>query len=190
MQFIYFGSSTKCRKFSNFYECKIEYNGTLYRSVEHAFQSQKFNESEKFAIGGDFDNYDSLKNYKQIFYTKKITDEELDKKISYWSQRKCVGVVAKLVSGVKHPRFGLSYKKDFIDSEDLMRQLLIIKFKDQELAKLLVSTEDKILVEFSKSAFRNFQNSKIEKWTGLVKDGVIYGENTMGKLLMEIRESL
>ena len=76
----------------------------------------------------------------------------------------------------KDPSFDLYNMKSF------WMKTLEQKFSKKIFNDLLKSTKDNYLVEFSKSAKR--ENSF---WTGLIEDGILYGQNTMGKYLMEIR---
>jgi hypothetical protein len=109
MDYIYFGSCVKLRELSNLYECEIKYDGSVYRSVEHVYQSLKFIESDRkrFEKGGDLSDYECLRVYKSIFYKN---DVDIDKKISYWESKKCVGIVAKMCSSKKNVlKLGLTY---------------------------------------------------------------------------------
>jgi ribA/ribD-fused uncharacterized protein len=65
---------------------------------------------------------------------------------------------------------------------DVMRDLLRQKFSKPDLGKLLLSTGDAILIEGNKWGD--------EFWGATEKHGEWYGENMLGKLLMEIREEL
>ena len=46
------------------------------------------------------------------------------------------------------------------------------------------------LVEFDKGAKRETDAGREPFWTGLVQDGVLYGRNWMGKMMMLLREEL
>jgi predicted NAD-dependent protein-ADP-ribosyltransferase YbiA (DUF1768 family) len=67
---------------------------------------------------------------------------------------------------------------------EIMEKLLIQKFSDSELKKILLNTENSILIEGNSWHDNFFGNCTCIK----CKD--IKGENHLGKLLMKIREKL
>ena len=193
--YIYFGSSTKVKMLSNFYKCDIEYQGEKYNSTEHAYQSLKFIKEDRirFTKNGDLGNYESIKKYGNIFYGKKITDEELDKKIEYWEKKKCIGIVAKMSSNIKYSkRLGLTYDEncDYLINYEKFKEILKIKYNIEKFKNLLQKTKGRMIIEFGKGAKRLHEKNINEKWGGLVDNGILYGENTMGKWLMEIRDQI
>lgn len=188
--YIYFGSSTTLKTLSNFYECVIEYDGDMYNSTEHAYQSLKFIKSDRhrFTISGDLGSYDGIQKFGKIFYGKNITQEDLSKKIDYWKTRKCIGVVAKMSSNPKFSkRLGLTYEEDH-EKDEKFKDILKIKYDIPRFKKILDKTKGRLIIEFSRGAKRLHERGIREKWCGLVEDGILYGENTMGKWLMEIRD--
>jgi predicted NAD-dependent protein-ADP-ribosyltransferase YbiA (DUF1768 family) len=60
----------------------------------------------------------------------------------------------------------------------------------KEFRDLLLSTGNKTLIEFSRGAKRDYQNGIVDKWAGLVDNGVLYGENRMGNIHMELRDRI
>ena len=184
---MYFGSSTKNRELSNLYSCLIEYKGERYNSLEHVYQSLKFKPKQRhrFTVGGDLGDFDALLMFKQVFYTKKTTEQDVYKKIDYWGKRNCIGIVAKMASNKKHSKkLGLSYIG--VD-DDVFYDLLKLKFAIPEFRDLLLDTKDEELVEFSRFAKTRPDQ---EKWGGMIVDGKLYGENKMGKMIMKTRSYL
>lgn len=59
-----------------------------------------------------------------------------------------------------------------------------------KLREVLLSTQGKILVEFARGAKKRQESGQIERWAGLVQDGILYGDNWMGQLLMSVRDQL
>ena len=69
-------------------------------------------------------------------------------------------------------------------------------FINAELKAILLATGDRYLLEFCRGAKRReLQGKQPERWSGLAEkqpDGrcYVFGDNTMGKLLMKIRQEL
>ena len=193
-QFVYFGSNTKLKELSNFYECEIEYKGNIYNSVENVYQSLKFNNEDRvrFMKYGDLGGYSGIVKYGKIFYGGKKSDEELNKKMEYWRKRKCIGIIAKLSSNEKYSKkLGLTFNSEY-DSEFkrelIFKEILKIKYKNEKFKDILKKTNDNKLIEFGRSCKRLYEKGVNDKWCGLVDNGILFGENRMGKWLMEIRD--
>jgi predicted NAD-dependent protein-ADP-ribosyltransferase YbiA (DUF1768 family) len=186
MEFVYFGSGTSLKELSNFYNCEISYKGNLYNSVEHVYVSLKFIETDRirFQKNSDLGDFNAFERYKDIFYPKTV---DISKKINYWKSRRCVGIVAKMCGNPKNAKkLGLTFTMDLVAKEELMMEILKIKFENIEFKKILKQTGNKILVEFK----RNFIKNEKEYWGGYVVDNIIYGNNKMGSLLMELRKNI
>jgi predicted NAD-dependent protein-ADP-ribosyltransferase YbiA (DUF1768 family) len=56
-----------------------------------------------------------------------------------------------------------------------------------QFRKELKATGDKILIELDGKAKYKSDSGNAPFWTGMLKDGVIYGQNYMGKKMMEVR---
>lgn len=73
-------------------------------------------------------------------------------------------------------------------------EILLSKYSSSlnpKLREVLLSTQGKILVEFERGAKKRQEKSgQIERWAGLVQDGILYGDNWMGQLLMSVRDQL
>lgn len=196
MNYIYFGSSTKLKELSNLYECDILWDGKFYCSVEHVYVSLKFIKEDRcrFMKGGDLGSFDGLLVHKNIFYSKTLREEDVIKKISYWEKRKCIGIIAKLSGNVQNAKkLGLTFDGDNKSNkakEMIFMRILRIKFQNEFFKNILKETNGLELIEFGKSCKRNFDRGIQEQWCGLVNNGVVYGKNRMGKLLMKVRNEL
>jgi len=185
-QIFYFGSgcSLKGRMLSNLYGAQIEIDGVLYPSVEHAFQEKKFNFTDSpFQKGGILDKEEGLHLVL-----------ETEKKCKYWlDQKKCIGIVAKMFASKKtlNHRFVTSRKADFYSDWEMWKPLLLAKFEQNpECKEALLSTGNLYLIEFNRGAKRACDYGSEPYWSGLLKDGKLYGKNTMGLYLMKIRNIL
>ena len=182
MEYIYFNSGMKkpfC-DLSNFklVENGLEYNGKKYNSIECLFVSLHYKNGDILSNNGKFGDYNSL--WKIIF------GDECDKKKKYWMKKDMVGILYKKINGNKklEKELGLIRKNDFESNENLWLNILRIKYNDKKYKKLLLSTGDKILIEFNRMCKDN------DYYCGLVKDGKIIGQNNMGKFIMTIRAEL
>lgn len=196
--FQYFSSGVGIKELSNFSACEFEFDGVVFPSSEHAYQSNKFVETDKhrFAANGDLSNIENLSH----FYKEGV----VEKKIKLWSNTTklnnkpvMVGIVAKLASNPKHAKqIGLTMKPLTDPNHEANRKanfkrILHSKFQQNPHFKSkLMSTGDKMLIEFSRGAARVLKGKQAELWTGLVKDGVLYGQNLMGVIMEEVRSEL
>ena len=184
-KFIYFGSSTikPWHHLSNLAEIKdsIEYNGLIYNSVEHAFQSQLFIESDRirFSIDGDLGSWHGLKYF--------FKPEELDKKFKYWNKKYNIGIVAKMASNKKyHKKLKLtSIKTDKQTTFNLWFGILIKKYTIQFYRDILLDTNNHYLCEFDRLG-ATYPDRIF--WGGMIVENKLYGNNQMGKYLMTIRD--
>tara|TARA_B110000037_G_C16912978_1_gene421070 strand:- start:16 stop:720 length:705 start_codon:yes stop_codon:yes gene_type:complete len=183
-KFIYFGSSTikPWHHLSNLAEIKdtIEYNGLIYNSVEHAFQSQLFIESDRirFSKDGDLGSWHGLKYF--------FKPEELDKKFKYWNKKYNIGIVAKMASNKKyHKKLKLtSIKTDKQTTFNLWFGILIKKYTIQFYRDILLDTNNHYLCEFDRLG-ATYPDRVF--WGGMIVENKLYGNNKMGKYLMAIR---
>ncbi len=138
---------------SNFYPVKIEHKGIVYPSVEHFYVAMKVTEMQ--LIDG-------------VYYTA-IDFRELIAKIKDPGDAKKFGRRVKLRKNWDEVKF------------EFMEWALCEKFKNELLARMLLETGDKMLVE------GNWWHDNI--WGSCTcakcKNN---GENNLGKLLMKIRE--
>ena len=185
--------------------------GCTFASSEHVWQSLKAATKEdfdRFHGSGDLANFNCLSPAAAlvIFPSKKEKKGATD--WTYWSRRQCCGVIAKMaVNGVRARKLHLQVD---IGCEFLPRGLeldtwhAILRQKYTQnplLAAVLRSTSHApYLLEFSRSAQArekkqppsgsdcNGDGSK-EYWGGLIDmNGVLYGQNVMGRLMMDVRK--
>jgi predicted NAD-dependent protein-ADP-ribosyltransferase YbiA (DUF1768 family) len=157
-----------------------------YPSVEHIYQASFFIESDKarFSIAGDLSKFDALRTNKKQFYPK-CTSIEVEKKVNYWTNRKCIGIVAKMATNRRiTKKLGLTFRSESTteDNVELMEQILRLKYSQKYFMERLLSTENSTLVEFGRFKQVN------QFWTAFVeKDGTLVGKNKMGNLLEKLR---
>jgi len=154
----------------------IEYEDIIYPSSEHAFQAQKYikEQRKRFSINGELGVWSGLKLvYKETEY---------DKKYKYWSHKNNIGIIAKMVTKERiGKKLGLIRDKEFQSTDALWMKILREKYSIKYFSEILKLTEDLYLLEFDR-----FKESK-SFWGGIIINNVLYGENTMGKYIMEIR---
>jgi ribA/ribD-fused uncharacterized protein len=135
---------------SNFYPAKIEHQGIEYPTVEHYYMAMKSNDEQ--LING---KYYTVGDFREMM--AKVESPGLAKKI---------GRMVKLRSDWDTYKF------------EVMNWAVREKFKDANLAQMLLDTGDQELVE------GNFWGDVI--WG--VCDGK--GQNHLGKILMQVRNEL
>lgn len=171
MEPILFFSSSRfpyCQ-FSNFYEVDIEMGEGVFPSVEHYFQGMKFipEDRVRFMKDGEFDKKKETKASN--------TREEIAK-----------GRLAKSAgSKLGSAKYSLTLAPDGLDQEvakERMKRALQRKFEQEPFRSLLLETKGAQLIHIPRRGRTDFWTGKRDKGTG-----EIVGENTMGKILMEIR---
>ena len=142
MKIYFYKTTDKYGEFSNFSKYGFELDGEYWKTSEHYFQAQKF---ENLAIK------ERIRNAK--------TPME----------------AAKLGRNRNYP-----LREDWEEvKDDVMRKAVLQKFETHsELKELLLSTGGKLLIE----------DTQHDYYWGCGKDGT--GKNVLGKILMEIRNSL
>lgn len=140
---------------SNFHPCEIEHKGIIYPSVENYYVAMKINTTQ--IIDG-------------VYYS--VTD------------------LRKIISEMRDPsevkRFGRKFKlRDNWDDKKLffMNWAVREKFKNDELKKLLLETDDQYLIE------GNLWHDNFYGSCGCPKCGD-KGENHLGKILMVVRNEI
>ncbi len=161
----------------NFIETGITHDELVYPSTEHAFQAQKYikEQRHRFSVDGDLGSVDS--GFLLVF------GNEAEDKKRFWMQKNNIGIIAKMATNIKiSKKIGLIRDETFVSTDTLWIELLTHKFNIDEYKIILQNTENKYLLEFSKSA------KKIKPlWSGIIEDGTLYGTNLMGNYLMYIR---
>lgn len=143
------------RFLSNFYPCKIEHKGIKYPSVEHFYVAMKVTEMQ--LLDG-------------TYYTA-ADFREMISRISNPGDAKKIGSRVKI-------------RKDWDEKKlDVMNWAVRQKFKDENLAELLLSTGDQELIEGTWWH---------DKFWGICicTKCANKGENNLGKILMQVREEL
>lgn len=140
---------------SNFYPCKIEHKGIIYPSVEHYYVALKVT-GMQFIDG--------------VYYTAPDFRE----------------LIARIPDAGDVKKFGkrVKVRSDWNEKKlDFMEWGIREKFKDQNLAEMLLSTGDLDLIEGN-----NWHDVYYGECYCLKCNGS--GENHLGKILMKIREEL
>lgn len=198
----YFGSGTRQKWLSNFAQVEdpqgLLFMGRRYRTAEHAYQSLRVCEAQRdrLAVGGDIDGIDALwKLYKP---------EVAQKKVNFWTAKSepvLSGISAKMITNPVHarkmtpplalmePRDPMMKSVNVDELKSVWRAILNAKLEaSPSFEEALYATGDMVLVEFDRGAKRTVDKGGSVFWTGLVKDGVLYGENFMGKMMMMTRD--
>ena len=192
-----FGSGTRNRWPSNFaaIEGGMLLDGHIWPSTEHYFQAWLRVDPEdwhRLALGGDLSSLDALK----LLYAPEVAA----KKIRHWTfsaEPICVGIVAKMVVNPDWNR-KLATPLKLVTRDvspkqmsDLWMRILTTKFEAcPQFRTALKASGNKLLVEFDRMAKSKSDKGKEPFWTGMVKDGVIYGHNMMGKYMMSVRATM
>ena len=197
----YFGSGAGIGEFSNFCELQhpVEFEGRLYPTTEHAYQAEyRVDERDRhrFAVGGDLA---SIETGIPLVADKKGT---VASKVKHWSAKgnrpAMPGIVAKMAV---HPKRAKRLKirlckskddpRDMVEIKSIFKAVLLSKYRRNPLLRYkLLATGDVPLVEFSRSAKRESDAGRPPLWTGMVKDGMLYGQNLMGNMMMGVRDQL
>lgn len=166
----------------------IHVDGLVYPSTEHAHQAQKYIESDqiRFSVDGDLGK---VSGFYLVF-----NSDEVENKISYWMQKKQIGVIAKMATEKTRERnLGLTRKSDTTNEFDFWMDILRQKYgaiENKKIGKYLANTGDTYLLEFSRTAKYQSEKGSPPYWAGMVVENVLYGENRMGKYLMIVRNEL
>lgn len=171
--FFFSGSRYPYCQFSNFYEVDIEMEEGVFPSVEHYFQGMKFisKDRKRFMKGEEFDRKKETKATN--------AKEEMAK-----------GRLAKSAGSKSgSAKYNLTLASDGLDQEVAKRRMkraLEKKFEKEPFKSLLLETgATRQLIHIPMRGKTDFWTGKRDKNTG-----EIVGENTMGKLLMEVRHAL
>lgn len=162
-------------KMSNFNHIKsgIIFNGLKFYSTEHAFQAQKYIQSDRyrFSVDGDLCTWDGFKLVN-------------NKDINFWKKKDNIGIIAKMATNIKiGKKLGLTIDPNFKSTIDLWIDILLLKYNKTEYKNILLNTGDFYLLEFDKGS-----RLKGSKWGGIIDDKILYGNNIMGTYHMIIRK--
>ena len=208
-EYIYFSSGSKAPydQLSNFAQFDVLYENILYPSSEHAFQAQlvPFEYREKlFSVQGLFGTLEKgFINYYSKCGKKNLTEKDeitIKKKMRYWGGKPHlnkpakIGIVAKLVSNRKWLKNNLCIDKIDIGpvlAKKIFIEILNAKYlNNSEPRQILLQTFPKYLCEFSRSAERETKRGKPPRWTGMIVNGVLMGQNQQGYLQMIVRNEI
>jgi predicted NAD-dependent protein-ADP-ribosyltransferase YbiA (DUF1768 family) len=190
----YFGSNTKTLyELSNLWATIVELRGIQFPSSEHAFQAMCRVHPEdwnRFSCQGDLGSLNGL----QLLVSPKKTE----KAIAYWKKKKMVGIVAKMaVKRDVAKRLGLKLLRphekdhDLDEVQTLFEEILVHKYTTNAVAlKALAASDNKYLIEFDRGAGRRTLAGDPPLWSGLVKEGCLYGLNLQGRIHMKVRKLL
>lgn len=186
MDYLYFYSNAKkpLNKLSNFNECKIKGivrgKSYIFPCSEHYYLAHFLNDIDDIKdleVNGKYGTYDALKYF--------FKEKDIDKKIKYWSKKNNIGIVAKML---KNNSEKLNIELRIInksEKEKIWTKIILDKYtQNQEHKKVLLETNDKILIEFGRGS------KKDSFYTGKIVDGELIGKNYMGEKIMEIRKKL
>lgn len=196
----YFGSGTKNKALSNF--TKIENNegiyvqGHYYPTSEHAFQALDkvhADDRHRLAVGGDL----------SVIEAFALFCSEPAKKIKFWgakqSSPEMTGIVAKMIVNPKHnKKLSTPLRIETRDRQEtsdaamkvLFLEILVAKFKASQVYRdaILSVPLDIQLIEFNgRAQFETVQKGRPPRWSGMVKNGILYGDNLQGNIQSEIR---
>jgi hypothetical protein len=192
---ISFCSTSKAPYFvlSNLTACLLVIDGKHYPSVEHWYQSQKVaSHASDFECGGKWSTWDAM----HLLW--KPTN--VARKIAYWRRKHSIGIIAKLAInrariGTRSQRLqvGLTLKPtlleyvSFKDALELWLPVLLAKVAQNiEVLALLRMHRQDYFLEFSRGAQRQTHHGNPPRWSGMIKDGKLFGENWMGRLWMQV----
>ena len=170
--FFFSGSKFPHCQFSNFYEVDIEMAEGVFPSVEHYFQGMKFvpEDRKRFMKGGDLD--------------KRKATRASNSKVEMEKGRFAKSAGSKSGSA----KYNLTLATDGLDREVAkcrMKRALEKKFEEEPFKSALLETGKTRLIHIPLRGKTDFWTGKRDK-----KTGEIVGENTMGELLMEVRDAL
>lgn len=162
---------------SNLYECKVTLGDLTFPSAEHAFVCLQYatENYQDWCMGGKFADWD---------YVLGIRSEHEDTDPP-WKEKKLIGELA--IYALQHPKtFGLKTKPmDVAMATSKERWFPIFHAKYQgELKDVLLNTTGTIVQHDDQARERPW------RWGGLVHNGILYGENVLGKLLTMFRDMI
>ena len=189
-------------------------DSVVFQSTEHAWQAlTKALDRATFErfVSGDLSRFDEAafepynrppkKPRKQSDAPKKSIVKTAASSLRVWAAKDNVGIVPKMAANPKNGKLvGLDSSKMNYDNEhldarsehDIWIKLLLLKFRQNKVHRdVLLATGDAYLLEFDRGAERAeaISGTKVH-WGGMIKDGRLFGDNAMGKYMMEVRTLL
>ena len=158
---------------SNFYTASVRLKGVWYPSVEHAYQSAKFDPESIRSLSKE--KQEEIREFLRVKgYGRSIADLS-----TIFADNTITSGIIKVVAD-RLKEFGIVAADWDERRVDTMTRLLIQKFQDPKLARQILETGDKILIE---------GNDWEDTFWGVNKNSR-KGRNILGRLLMNIREKL
>lgn len=165
---------------SNFFLDNIIIDGKVFPTVEHYFQSKKYNYT---GCSEDSLKHSEVIRISKTPYIAKLLASSPDKVLSQPPRYKWMEECHKILKEVKEKNIDIDPEWDIINKasgfrkkDTVMFNALYEKFKSPLLNKLLLSTGNKVLIE----------HTNRDSYWGDGGDGS--GKNMLGKLLMSIRQ--
>lgn len=184
---IAFGSGAKAPfcGLSNFAGCEkgVEFNGKIFPSSEHAFQAFLSPTPAEFEADGPL-----CELTEETFVKLGVKPADAPKKVKHWGKKKMIGILAKMRIN-RQKKQGVTKRATKEEALSAFRAILKSKYeRNPGLRRTLLSTKGKRLLEFVRSAGRNYKKGEVERWGGMVIDGKIIGHNQMGALMESVRD--
>jgi ribA/ribD-fused uncharacterized protein len=157
-------------EFCNFYPCEIVYDGKSYPTSEHLYQALKYIYKKSPIINVDY--AEEIRNASTPNISKILANQNISYKYS-WQQRISDNII-------KYQQLGIKPRPDWEKAKlHIMKTVLFLKFCSNRYCwEILVKTGENDLQE----------DSPYDNFWGIGKNGK--GENMLGKLLVQVRESL
>lgn len=178
----------------------IVYKKRVFASVEHAMQSDKFLNAQRyrFSVRGDLGGL-SKQTIRLIYNTNdEVSVEKKMLLLSPDGRPPAVGVLAREAArSTNLGRLGLTLKRRLkVESDaDILHSsygVLLRKFSHKRLRTILCGTKSKHLVAFHPVLGARMKQSMESRLYGIVdiEESAIYGDNLNGRILMHVRRDL
>ncbi|KAJ1468519.1 hypothetical protein T484DRAFT_1855019 [Baffinella frigidus] len=185
----------------------FNFDGHVFQSSEAAYMAQRLHTDSKYrlSIKGDLGSFKNMRlTEKSIKWWKKLPfnnskKKNGDEKDEFWHKNRLSGIISKQATKPESASsLGLQMSQGPRPNKahewDIWREILLAKYTADTAARTaLLATDNCLLVETAKSLARKTKpggTPETSKWGGLVKDGVLLGENTMGRYLCRVRTIL
>ena len=172
------------QKLSNFWPSKIPFTDGVFPSVEHAFHHEKFD-----SIASPVKFADTIKTARKQYVTV-LPAKKAGESSAEWFKTTIKPLMLKIKSSsgraaMKKMKIELLIKEWDKKRTGVMRILIKKRFKnDEEFRDIIMATGRHPLLHFEKG-----RGSAPSFWGGYIKKdtGNLVGENTLGKIYMELR---
>ena len=170
MDSIFFSSKSKSySEFSNFYEAPFVLDNIEWKTVEHYFQAQKF-EDKTYQY---YIRMASTPNKAKLLGNQKKHFRYITSKIH---PILCKELLFGIVDKYKHLKLKSNWEEI---KDDIIYNAVFAKFSQNEsLKKILLDTEPRKL----------YESTRNDTYWGIGKDGT--GKNKLGQILMKVRVDL